>query len=342
MAAKSSIEIIQDEGGAAIRKVRLLRPAQLRKDFCRLIEDFSYSRHTWDVFSDFVEFAALATHQLPYLSGDLKACTASEEIEAAFQERAQRLPGKEKDIEKFSAMLGIMTMALAQEPHDFLGACFEDLGIANARAGQFFTPPSVCRFMATISAGNIKAQLDAKLAKKQLPILTIQDPACGAGGMLIAFAAEVLSQGIDIRQNLLFDAIDIDRRCFNMTYAQLGLLSLMADCHWGNTIKWEFWHHRPTPQRALFNDWAAPALRANAMLRLIREIEALEGGQVTKADFANKRKIGKWEAISDSIEDAAEAVQAHTDAGESGKARADLPPVQLSILDNLDFDSEAG
>lgn len=341
--AKSKAEILGDGAAEGFRKVRLLKPRELRKEFCKLIHEVSYSRHVWDVFADFVEFAALATHQIPYLSGDLKSSEASARIEGEYRERMQRLRNPDKEIKRYSHLMGIMTAALSTEVHDFLGGAFEELGLSNSKAGQFFTPFPVCRFMAAISAGDVKVTLDKKVAEGKPPIVTVQDPACGAGGMLIAFALEVLQQGVDPRANIFFSAVDIDRRCFNMAYSQLGLLSLIADVHWGNTLSMEMWEHRETPQRALFNDWAAPALRANAMLKLIKEIEALEQEKVQKVDFSNKRKVGKWEAISDSINDAADSVretlEAHTQAAKDGVARADLPPIQLSILDELDADA---
>ena len=67
---------------------------------------------------------------------------------------------------------------------DFLGSLYHDLNLQQEQKGQFFTPYDISRFMAEIpfAGNNAKEELDRK------GHISVNDPACGAGAMLIAFA----------------------------------------------------------------------------------------------------------------------------------------------------------
>ena len=54
--------------------------------------------------------------------------------------------------------------------------------------------------------------------------ISVSDPACGAGALLIAFANECLSQHINYQTTVLFVAQDIDFLAGCMCYIQLSLL----------------------------------------------------------------------------------------------------------------------
>ncbi|MEL6853647.1 MAG: N-6 DNA methylase [Cyanobacteria bacterium J06607_13] len=206
-------------------------------------------------------------HQLPYRGNELQRDESFDQIENQYLEHAKR--SDRKTLERYSKMLGIVIVALAAHPCDFLGEVLGELELHNSRAGQFFTPFHVSRMMARMQVGNLRDVLEQK------PVVTVADHACGAGGMLLAFALEVIEQGIDPRSCIIFDAIDVDRRCFNMCYLQLSASGLIADVHWGNTLSLEFWEHRQTMQRKLFNEWARPALQIAKMRELLREVDSV-------------------------------------------------------------------
>ena len=59
------------------------------------------------------------------------------------------------------------------------------LGLANEWKGQFFTPYDICRAMAAMNLGeDLKSQIEEK------GWVSVSDPACGAGALLLAFANE--------------------------------------------------------------------------------------------------------------------------------------------------------
>ena len=65
---------------------------------------------------------------------------------------------------------------------DFLGRVFMQLGMGDKYRGQFFTPWSVASMMASLQLGNVAALF------RERPFITLNDPACGAGCMVLAVA----------------------------------------------------------------------------------------------------------------------------------------------------------
>ncbi|MEX1029742.1 MAG: N-6 DNA methylase [Paenibacillaceae bacterium] len=109
--------------------------------------------------------------------------------------------------------------ALEVDPEqDFIGILFQLLELSSHWHGQFFTPYSVCRMMANMQMGNMSDEV------KEKGFVSVNDPACGAGALLIAIANAARSQGVDYQNHILFVAQDIDRTAALMCYIQLSLL----------------------------------------------------------------------------------------------------------------------
>ncbi|MBN2786932.1 MAG: SAM-dependent DNA methyltransferase [Paludibacteraceae bacterium] len=84
--------------------------------------------------------------------------------------------------------------------------------------GQFFTPGTVCDFMAQINA-------DESMTGKGL---TISDPTCGSGRTLLAFNA--IAPG-----NYLY-AEDIDRTCCMMTVCNFVIHGVIGEVIWHDSL----------------------------------------------------------------------------------------------------------
>lgn len=99
---------------------------------------------------------------------------------------------------------------------DFLGELFMTCFMGNKHMGQFFTPYHVSKLCAKLSIGPPNTT-DGK-------ILTINDPCCGSGGMMMS-ALDVLKNdfGINYARDCFVDCSDVDLRCVHMTYLQLSL-----------------------------------------------------------------------------------------------------------------------
>lgn len=122
-------------------------------------------------------------------------------------------------LQRLCEMFALTVDALeADQNQDFLGDLFMRFDLGNTWKGQFFTPYSLCKAMARMSAGDLKAQVEEK------QWVHSHDPACGAGATLIAFANECRDQGVNFQTSALFVAQDIDRTAALMCYVQLSLL----------------------------------------------------------------------------------------------------------------------
>ena len=106
-------------------------------------------------------------------------------------------------------------------------------------AGQFFTPMHVARMMARINFPDGPA-LEAEFAAKDR-ILTIAEPACGGGVMVLAVVNVLREHGYPYASHAWIHATDVDVRCARMTYIQLSLAGAAATVTHGNTLAAESW-----------------------------------------------------------------------------------------------------
>ena len=129
-------------------------------------------------------------------------------------------------------MLAFTISALKANPEqDFLGELFMRLDLGNHWKGQFFTPYHISELMALATAGS-----DSKERIKEQGYISINDPTCGAGCMLIAFANVCSKQGVDYRNSVIFVGQDIDPVAAKMCYIQLSTLNCAGYVVIGNTL----------------------------------------------------------------------------------------------------------
>jgi type I restriction-modification system DNA methylase subunit len=104
---------------------------------------------------------------------------------------------------------------------DIIGTVYMELGVADKKHfGQFFTPWNVARMMAQM----VIAQPDLNKYTPQRP-MTICDPCCGSGIMLLA-AASVLPRDFIDEGRVVFYGIDIDPVCVKMAQLNASLYGL--------------------------------------------------------------------------------------------------------------------
>lgn len=213
--------------------------AQHRKAIVKLLQANAYRHQLWNVFSDFVELAAISIsnavdrHQW-------------EEREARY---LQIMKGYEREeVERFPVMFAELVNAFEAEPGDMLGMIFGELELGNAARGQFFTPYEICRLMAAISIDDGR-ELRARIAENGY--VTAMEPACGAGAMIIALAIELQNAGFSYQQHLHVTATDVDSRAVHMAFVQLSLMHIPAVVVLGNTLTLEEREHWYTPAHIL-------------------------------------------------------------------------------------------
>lgn len=212
-------------------------------------------KHRYEVFRDFVTMAACSLH-----NGLQKE--AGREAEYLQIIKAYKRP----DQEAFPKLQGCLIDALDSEPRDILGPLYMELEIANKDAGQFFTPPELSELMARLTFGDALRKLDTQ------PFITAGEPACGAGGMVLALVKVLIEAGHNPADQLWVQCIDVDRTAALMCYIQLSLWNVPAEVIVGNTLSWD-----------IREVWYTPAHHIGLWkFRLNRNVQTLAVNEVTE------------------------------------------------------------
>jgi hypothetical protein len=209
------------------------------QDMVKLIQQLSYRHSTSNVFSDFLEMSALAFSNVVDKS-------QFEEREKRYMEIVGKY--KKEEVYEFPTLLGMLVNHLEEAPRDVLGEIFHDLELHNERKGQFFTPYPICRMMAKMVIGESYDDIISKYG-----FITLSEPACGMGAMVIAAAHELKDRDINYQQVTHTTAIDIDPLCVHGTYVQFSLLHIPAVVIHGDSLSMEEWSHWYTPAHVLGN-----------------------------------------------------------------------------------------
>lgn len=146
-------------------------------------------------------------------------------------------------LDSYAKMFALLTLTIHEhmdDPCDVLGGIYHELKLNNEWNGQFFTPDCICRMMAQITLPTNEFE------EKDGPI-TINEPACGSGTMIIGTVWALQRQHFDYRNKSFFVAQDIDIRCVWMAYIQLSLYGIPAMIIHGNTLTNEKWAQWYTP-----------------------------------------------------------------------------------------------
>lgn len=179
----------------------------------------SYERHS-KVFWSFVKFAACAL---------------------SLQQREDEYLAEAKHytpevMQLFSEAFAALVVEMERHPFtDVLGPIYMDWGSKGdqAHGGEFFTPQCLCDMMGAMVCG------DGSHLPATGPI-TLSEPACGAGGMVLGFAKAMVAAGISPRR-LRATCVDVNRACCDMTFVNLTLWGIAAEVIHGNTLSLECW-----------------------------------------------------------------------------------------------------
>lgn len=207
----------------------------------KLIEELSQRDRPHSVFADFCELSALSMSNV----------VDKVQFEAREERYMRIVKGySAAEVEVFPKLLAHLVEWLSDGMDDCLGKLLMQLELGNHHAGQFFTPFSVSSLMPRISMGCVKKQVERD------GFITVCEPACGAGGMVIAAAEAVMEQGVNYQKAMHVTAIDIDATAVHMTYLQLTLLHIPAIVVHGNALSLEQRAHWVTPAHVLGGwDW---------------------------------------------------------------------------------------
>ena len=193
-------------------------------------------RDHYTVVRDFFELSAIS------IRNNFDHGNEYPNLEKRYKEIAQGY--KKEYLEGFATALGMLGKKIQDAVNgnapfaDWAGELYMDSGTSNGKAGQFFTPYSVSQCMARINFP--KDEVLAKLGSDPNRVLTIYEPTCGAGGLIVAAIDALNEAGVNYSWNAFVDCGDIDPRCVHMTYVTLSLLGVPAVVRLGDALMMEY------------------------------------------------------------------------------------------------------
>ena len=224
------------------------------KEFNRLLHEVDTSKSVSEIFNDFLTLSIYSIAQPFY---------RSQIIEEKYLNTAKKYSRKQLDY--FAAMNAYTLISLDMGMKDFLGEMFNMNGLGEHRKGQFFTPYHVSKLMGRLHCINLKVDIENK------DFITMCEPCCGSGGMVIAFADCMKEEGINFQQKLYVEAMDIDEICYKMAYLQLSLLGIAAKVQLGNSLTLEVKETLYTPMFFINGFYRR--------LKEFKEIEEVQSGE---------------------------------------------------------------
>ena len=134
--------------------------------------------------------------------------------------------------------------------------------------GEFYTPRDVSYFMAKMMLGDAEIPGDRPL--------TLSEPACGSGGMVLAFAEALGERGI-APNRVWVEARDASRHACDMAYVNLTLCGIPAVVIHGNTLTMQEHARWRTPWRTAFEP--PPLDEAMRMVMAVEEGRRFADGE---------------------------------------------------------------
>lgn len=210
--------------------------SQAQKQFINLLSKIDFSKRMYEVFNDFCTLGCYSL-ALPFYPE-----IAKQELKPVHDRYTK------EQLVKMDEAFTLMVNEMETGNGDFLGEVYQQCELGSDKLGQFFTPFPVSEMIARISAGSLKEEIEAK------HFITVNDPACGSGGMLIAFRKAMIDQQCNPSRDAFFVGQDISDAAFKMCYIQLSLYGVGGKVIHGNTITMEIWRELYTPVYFL-TDW---------------------------------------------------------------------------------------
>ncbi len=187
-----------------------------KKQIIERIQKMSGEYSVYQLFDDWISMFALATAQ----AVDYKESREKAYLQIAGKHTKERM-------QKFCDMNGLLIDAFEEGMEDILGYIYMHLELGSSRTGQFFTPYHICQLM---------ARMAVKSAGEQ-DVYTCNEPSCGAGGNIIAFAEELKRTGKKYQVQMKVTCQDIDVRAVYMTYVQLSYYGIPAEVFQSDTLR---------------------------------------------------------------------------------------------------------
>ena len=203
------------------------------QEFTKDLSRLDPSKSSSEKFRDFCELAFCAY-----------AKVTAENLEKRYMDIVQTY--RDKDTIRAYPRLMAMAWRGVMDGEDFLGQAAAELNALDAKTGQFFTPMPVSQMMAMIGLQGAEAVIEEK------GYITLNEPASGAGGMILAAAKVIKEMGYDPSSHLLVSAQDISQIAYHMCFLQLTFVGIPARVERCNSLSMESFDASWTPATLAF------------------------------------------------------------------------------------------
>lgn len=196
-----------------------------RADIIKVIKSISGKYSEYEIFTDWIRCMALSiSNTVTFRKDDVW-----HERERMYVDTMRKYT--EEEVNKLCEMAMLLVETLEEGPDDVLGKIYMESGMGSRAAGQFFTPFHVAELTAKLG---IHAHIDEYMQGEKL---TINEPTCGGGAMIIASAKALKDEGFNYQKMMDVVAQDLDWKGVYMCYVQLSLLGIRAVCVQGDTLQ---------------------------------------------------------------------------------------------------------
>ena len=195
----------------------------------KLFDKLTKRHNPHQIFNDFLELSSLAISN----SVDYSNYKARED---RYIEISRKYTSDE--IKIFTEILAKLTIEL-KNPRDVLGEMLMYLEEGNSKKGQYFTPFHISLLTASLGFDEEKLKSDG--------LLTVNEPSCGGGALIIALYTIMKNKGYNPQKQLRVFSGDLDLKSVFMCYIQLSLLGISAVIHYSNAMNGE-----------VFSTWITP------------------------------------------------------------------------------------
>lgn len=193
-----------------------------KKEIENIIQSMSGRYAPYNIFSDWIEMCSLSIQNAVTMIHD----EIWQSREKTYMDTARRY--EEYELEKFAQMFVLLGDALTEDLTDVLGEIYMEMGMGSKYTGQFFTPFHVSELCARMSVNLVKPE--------EMTKISLYEPSCGGGGMIIAACKILKDKGINFQKRLDVVAQDLDWKGVYMTYLQLSLIGCKAIVVQGDTL----------------------------------------------------------------------------------------------------------
>lgn len=208
-------------------------------DILKLLDKGTYKTNRYELLSDIFQCGAIA------ISNKFDIPQAQER-EKTYLNIIKKY---DKDMqyliaEIFAKIYLLLTSQIDYGFADYIGELYMKSETSSKNAGQFFTPYCISKACAETAINNSQVEQYIKEDK----ILTLNEPACGSGGMIIATIDTLYNKyDFNYSRNLFVECSDIDARCVYMTYLQLACTGVPAVIYQRDTLSMQTWQRWETP-----------------------------------------------------------------------------------------------